>query len=551
MRSAASLLILSLFAMPVMDAVDRMRRTVEDPVPALGPEDEQALAKPDAKAFKDFIARYVDRIEAWHVANSQPPAALIPWLKAHPDLRHELWLAIDRRDDATAALAIIEELRARDEKTLLAHKHLAIAIAVVHDQPKHVRTSRMMYLWGVEDAQFGPTLTWQEIWDFYTDPKRQALFIFRPKDLAWPLMVHLVDLDVSREEIDWATREFAKGKLNIDLPAFYRMVPYDDDKRERKPTRLGNRPYTLENLRRYGGVCVDQGHFASRVAKIFGVPSMKCAGHGRYGGAGHAWSGFLAVDAKTRFPQLSFTGRYQYDNYYIGSAYAPQPGTRPMDRAIELFYAGVSGRYESYVATSALTRAAMKLRTEKPALAAVLLTEAVKTNVCVDDAWRTLLALGADRAIPAKECDQHWLMLTKALAVRHPSHAGAASRRTTLVYGTSDLCSLFLRQRTLAFPPGQDGRRIAGLLLDDRNAHGRLVYGYPVLGGFDQIETLVAQRRIGEVVCACPILETVTLDRLRALARDRKVQVTLWAIEEKKLDVPAGPPAAPEQTGKV
>lgn len=407
--------------MPVLPAATRAAgRAVEDPVPALGPGDEQALAKPDAKAFKDFIARYVDRIEEWHAANSAPPAALLPWLKAHPELRHELWLAIDKRDDAKAALAIIEALRAKDEKALLAHQHLAIAIAVVHDQPQHTHHSRMRYLWGVDDAQFGPTLTWQEIWDFYTDPKRQGLFIFKPRELAWPLMVHLVDLDVSREEIDWATREFARSKLNIDLPAFYRMVPYDDDKLERKPPKLGKRPYTLENLKRYGGVCVDQGHFASRVAKIFGVPSMKCAGQGRYGGAGHSWSGYLAVDPKTRFPQLSFTGRYQYDNYYTGDAYDPQTGTRTMDRAIELFYAGVSGRYESYIAASALTRAAMQVRAGKPVLAATLLAEAVRTNAHVDDAWRTLLALGADKTISAKDSDQHWQVMTRTLAVRHP-----------------------------------------------------------------------------------------------------------------------------------
>lgn len=418
-------LVLLLACMVAVPAANRHHppRVIEDPVPAIDDADRALLAKPDAKAFKLFFEHYIDRIEAWHTAHSAPAPRLLACLKAHPDFRRDVWTALNIRDNAKAALGILETLRAKDEAKLVTFCQLAIAIAVVHDQPRNVTTSRLKFLWGVEPTQFAAPLSWEEIWTFFTDPKRQALFVFKPNELVWPLLVNLADLDVTREDIDWATKTFAtrKGKLGVDVAEFYSMVPYDYKKLNRKETNLGQRPYSLENLKQYGGVCVDQGHFASRVAKIFGVPSMKCAGDGRYGGAGHSWSGFLAFDAKANAVVLRFTGRYQYDFYYVGDYFDVQTGTGDIDRSVELFYDGVSAkRYESYITASVLTRAALKLEKDQPALAQTLVLQAVKTNLYVDEAWKLVMRLAASHAIPIKDADALWQILSKAQAMDHP-----------------------------------------------------------------------------------------------------------------------------------
>jgi hypothetical protein len=389
-----------------------------DPVAPLGDGDEAALAKPTPAVISACIDGYVDRIEAHHLATAQAAPELIAFFRANPAVRREFWLALSPQfDDAGRALDIMEELRAKGEKRLAEYHQLAIAIAVVFDSPDAAVSSRGCYLWAVSDSQFAPPLAYTAVYDYFTDAKNQAAMVFRPKDMVWPMMVHLVDLDVTQAEIDWARGKYAKGGVN--LQALYSQVPYDNVKLGGTGTQLGDRPYVLENLLTYGGVCVDQAHYASRVAKVFGVPSMKCAGHGRYGGMGHAWSGYLGVDAKTRFPQLSFTGRYQYDYYYIGKVFDPHTRCEVLDRDVELLYAGVSGKYEAFVSASALTRAAIALEQDKPALSLVLTKEALKLDPLVADAGLLAMRHAATATLPLKEADQVYHRLVKALA-NHP-----------------------------------------------------------------------------------------------------------------------------------
>ena len=394
-------------------ALGRYRRlpppgTWIDPVTALSDSERAALAKPTAALWNTILAAHLDRIEAWHIAHSEPPPGLIDFLKAHPDVRREFWRALDYRfDEAKTACRIFDELRLADEKRFLANKHLAIALAVVHDTPAAAVSSRYYSLWAVEPAQFGPVLSWREIWDYYTDPKRAERLLFKPSALAWPMLVHVADLDVAQAEIDWTWSQY--GGKKSDLQDTYSQVPYDNGKLARGPTKLGSSPYTLENLRKLGGVCVDQAHFASRVAKIMGVPSLKCTGSGRYGGGGHAWSGFL--EAKQGKPLLQFTGRYQYDMYYIGTAFDPQTRTEVIDRAVQLMYAGVSGAYQSYADASQLARIAASLVVSAPDLAQLAAREAVRRNPHVQAAWLALM-----RSVPLSELERTWQQEARALA---------------------------------------------------------------------------------------------------------------------------------------
>ena len=380
-----------------------------DPVAALADDDAATLAKPTPAGWSKLLAGHLDRLEAWHIAHSAPAPALVDFLHAHPDIRKEFWRALDPHfDDAKAACRIMEELRADDEKRLIANYQVAIALAVVHDTPNAAISSRYYTLWAVDEKQFGPVLSYRELWDYFTDPKNLERFQFKPRNLAWPMLVHLVDLDVSQAEIDWTWSQYAGKK--VDFQACYQSVPYDYGKLNQTATKLGDAPYTLENLRKLGGVCVDQAHFSSRVAKILGIPAMKCGGSGRYGGAGHAWTGYLA--AKDGAPQLLFTGRYQFDLYYTGTAFDPQTRTELLDRDVELLYAGVSGGgYNSYADANQLARIAEGLVDKQPDLATVIAKEAVKRNGRAAAAWRVLL-----RSAPPAELEKLWQQQAKALA---------------------------------------------------------------------------------------------------------------------------------------
>ncbi|HEX3133482.1 MAG TPA: hypothetical protein VHX44_07850 [Planctomycetota bacterium] len=311
---------------------------------------------------------------------------------------------------------MLDTLRQHNTKMVEKYAHLAIAIAVVHDTPDALVTSRFNYLWAVSDKQFSPQRPYVEVFDYFTSPKVLPKLAFPPDQLPWPILVHLVDFDVADSEIDWAWKNCVESRK--DVGALYQTVPYDYDKLGGRTPKLGSSDYTLENLRAKGGVCVDQAHYTSRVSKCFGVPSMKVAGEGRYGASSlHAWAGFL-INAGGR-PQLEFTGRYQFDFYYTGDIFDPQTRTVILDREVAMFYDGISLSFQKYQDSSLLSRAALQLINDDAPRAMTLARQAIDRDTFNPTAWR-LLAYGVSTgAIDKKEGNALVARLMKDLAA-HP-----------------------------------------------------------------------------------------------------------------------------------
>jgi hypothetical protein len=388
-----------------------------DPVDALGEGDEAVLAKPLTPVLvASFIDRYVDRIEAYYATAVTVPPAFAEWLKAHPAIRKEFWLAISPRyDDAGKVVAILDELRARDAKRCEKFFHLAIALAVVWDCPDAVASSRYAAIWGYQESQFPQLRGHLDVWDYFTDDRVQPRLLFKPTALPWPFLVHLADLDVTAEDVDWVQKSMESNKK--DLAGLYPLVPYDYGKLAQTGTKFGDRSYTLPNLLSCGGVCGDQAHFMSRVAKCFGVPAMKVTGEGRYGGAGHAWAGFL-IAAGGR-PVLDFTGRYFFDYYYTGDVFDPQTRTSILDRTVAMLYDGASLSYAKYVESQALARVAMRIAEDKPEASLALAKEAIKRNYYCGAAWKLLMRHIAKGRLAQKEREAYCNQMMKDLAA-HP-----------------------------------------------------------------------------------------------------------------------------------
>ena len=105
-----------------------------------------------------------------------------------------------------------------------------------------------------------------------------------------------------------------------------------------KQAKLNGQDYTLENLRRFGGVCGEQADFASRVGKSLGVPAEFVDGESTFGEL-HAWVMWVELKNVTKtgivFSLDSF-GRYSYDKYYVGTLTDPKTGKQMTDRELEL-----------------------------------------------------------------------------------------------------------------------------------------------------------------------------------------------------------------------
>ena len=393
-----------------LPAVDRDA----DPIAPLAAADIAALAKPlDAKAMTAFLAGCVDRLEARYAAKAGP--GFIAWLATHPELRRDFWLAVSPTfDDIASAMRVLDDLRLARAKAVERLPQLAIAVAVVHDSPDALISARYACIHGMAESQFPKPPGPLEVFDWFADERRAAAFVFKPNQMSWSMMVHLVDLDVAPDERQWALTTQATRRS--DIASLYPLVEYDNAKLT-GISRLGSLPYSLANLVAKGGICGDQAHFASRVAKSFGVPAMKVSGEGRYGGMGHAWCGFLTA-AKGR-PVLEFTGRYQYDYYYTGDIFDPQTRTMTLDRYVALGYDGVSLSFAKAQEAAALARAAKATFATDPATSLALAKETVKRNTFCADGWRMLMAHSVSGTLPRKEAQGYASRMLKELAA-HP-----------------------------------------------------------------------------------------------------------------------------------
>ena len=314
-----------------------------DPIPALSPEDLAIVLKKGKLKAEPLIEQFVERVQAHYVIEGIVPESLVTWFSKHPEIAREFWLALDPQyDDIAAACDIFETLRARDEKTLEQFHQLAIAMAVVHDSPDAMVSSRYSLIWAVTEEQWPDLPEWMEIWDHFTSKKNQRMMLMPSNKLVWPLLVHIADLDLPTTERNWASKKYL-GKR--ELGSTYQEIDYDYDKLNTRQPKLGTRDYTLLNLLTYGGVCVDQAHYSSRVMKNFGLPAAKVSGYGRYGGIGHAWTGYLEVGRKIRFV---FTGRYFGDYYYSGDIFDPQTRTVTKDREVAMLLDGALNHYGKY-----------------------------------------------------------------------------------------------------------------------------------------------------------------------------------------------------------
>jgi len=360
----------------------------DDPVPPLGEGEEKLVAeKMDDNAIKQLADSFIDRAEAAYTKEYAAPEGFLDWLKENPKLRAAFWSALaPDDDDIEKAMEVLNELRKTDAKAVERFYHLAVAFAVVWDSPEAVEKSSRSCIGKVPKEQFGPLPNFVDNFKYFTAPKNQALFNFNPDKLAWPLLVHIVDMDLSQEEIDWGIKNYQNKRLLIGT--FYDDLEYDKDKAADKMPKLGFNKYNLMNLLKCGGICGDQAHFASRLAKIFGTPGMKVSGEGRSGG-GHAWVGYL--EKRKDKLELVFAGRFFTDFYYTGDIFDPQTKTRILDRELALLYEGSNLDYNKFANSVILTRMSRGLATGKPELSVNLAANALQQNWFYGPAWLALV----------------------------------------------------------------------------------------------------------------------------------------------------------------
>lgn len=246
--------------------------------------------------------------------------AMLAFLRASPNLAGDLLFTLDpEREDPAKALALLERLRAGRDASLEKHASLVAAVCLVHDQPLKRRFN--------ENTVEGPDGA--VVLDYFI--RNAGRMYYGTSDLPPELMVHVVDVTPGVDELAWSLDRHAGHN---DVGGLFRTIRYDYESllggREKGATAQG---YTLQNIHRFGGVCVDQAYFAVMSGKSIGVPTAYV--RARAAQAGHAWVGFLQRSgngARWNFD----TGRYDAYKGLKGEVIDPQTGEQTSDGELTL-----------------------------------------------------------------------------------------------------------------------------------------------------------------------------------------------------------------------
>ncbi len=263
-----------------------------------------------------FARRLVELVGA----AEEDRAALLPFLRDRPTFAGDLVFLIDDRSDhlgAAGSLALRLGQTGPDKFEELAP--LVAAICVVHDEPVRRRFNENI----VESPDAAA------LYAYYAANANRLYF--DTADFPPELYTHVVDATPAIDDMTWALDRYARHN---DVGGLFRTIRYDHESllggREKNVTKEG---YTLPNILRFGGVCVDQAYFAVMVGKSIGVPTAYVRAAAAEGG--HAWVGFLQRSGKGALWNFD-TGRYDAYKGLKGRVIDPQSGDETSDAEITL-----------------------------------------------------------------------------------------------------------------------------------------------------------------------------------------------------------------------
>lgn len=302
-------------------------------------DEKKLLNKKEYPAIRKLFA---DRFERQHgkeleAGYGEDAADMKKWLEENSEIRDEFYLALDPAHDKLGnAASILNELRKRFPEKIVPYANLAIACAVVWDDPQRGVYDYEQHARRTKSTMPTDLMDMRNNFEYYVDA--EPVMEGRIRYVPWEFLVHVVNHKTPKSERTWAMQNFAGRRVMYGK--CYSDVPYDHEmlRTQSQVAKLNDKDYTLMNLLAFGGVCAMQADFSSRVGKSVGVSSEYVWGEAA-GGERHAWVMWIEIASATP-TGINFTleshGRYRGDKYYVGSLEDPQTGETITDRELEL-----------------------------------------------------------------------------------------------------------------------------------------------------------------------------------------------------------------------
>ena len=223
-------------------------------------------------------------------------------------------------DNLPQCWKIVETLHAHDPRGREHFRKLILALSVVWDQPRPPLHYQMADKRPAFDTDIKARYDYFK--NLYTSGRAQM----RYREIPTAALAFVVDTPVSVEELEWALENIDGYGRNWGEK--FTEIEYDDERIERAQYQWPHQDYTLAAIQKYGGICVEQGYYATISARAHGIPALFFVGQGRRGP--HAWMGFM----QSRGRWVLDVGRYERDKYATGHAVNPQTNKTMTDHDV-------------------------------------------------------------------------------------------------------------------------------------------------------------------------------------------------------------------------
>lgn len=337
--------------------------------------------------------------------NEDDAKELKAWFAASPSFREMFLLALEPGVDFYQnAARVALKIRAANPKDVAAFEPLVVAFATSCDNPRELQTMDV----GIPELfqKPAPACTPDEAFGWFV--KNQAKLCPGFQKTPWRLMAYVAADTGAIAERDWVLQNY---KFTPTAGKVYAEIVYDNSKLKDNIGKLAGHPYTLANLKTFGGVCRDQAFFARSVCRYFGMPAYFASGMGKSGGIGHAWVGWV-TQAPAGGYAVSDYGRYADDKFYTATVTHPRTGEVMLDYILSLEARGMSDE-KSYNDADLLFRVFQDVGAfidPKPRYE--MLIDAVRSNAYHRQAWLALAEGTASGAIPQNTAAAQWDYLT-------------------------------------------------------------------------------------------------------------------------------------------
>jgi hypothetical protein len=294
----------------------------------------------DLDAFReaDYARRLLSEMELWDPTSRQD---LVKYLRAHDELGRLLAFGLRSNENGSAVFSLMDRLRHERPRQVEALPNLAVALCLVRDRPLHEHINE-------NTTTAADPL---DVFDFYVAHENQMLYGIRGMPVE--LLVYVVDTTATIDEMNWALRKYAG---TADVGHLFFTITYDYEYLEGKaPKKLDVAGFSLQNILKVGGVCVDQAYFATTVGKAIGVPTAIAGAASAE--AGHAWVGYLAVRGRTAAWDFD-SGRYAAYKGVRGNVTDPQSGRGIADSTVSMLGDMIGTTVEQRQTAVAMTDAA-------------------------------------------------------------------------------------------------------------------------------------------------------------------------------------------------